>query len=62
MKAKVFSVEKFIGYSRSLGTLEDTISESCKWWANECDGMTEEKMEAIGLFCHQAWFIEKEEL
>lgn len=58
---RTFSVEKFIESRRALGISEDSIAESCKWWANQCDGMTGERMSEIGLVYDDKWMIETDE-
>lgn len=58
---KTFSVAKFIEVSRSLGVSEDSIAESCKWWANQCDGMSEETLTEIKICFADEWMVETNE-
>lgn len=57
---KLFSLEVFIKACKEDGDSEDLIEYYCDCWANECEGKTEEEMNAMQYSTDDRWMVEKE--
>lgn len=55
---KVFSIEKYVKSRKNDGDTDEKIRMHLISWANECDGLTEEKMNNLHYGTCDEWMVE----
>jgi len=57
---KVFSLRKYKKWLReTLDYTPEQIEQEIKYWAQKCEGLTEEEMNEIGFACTNTWIVRR---